>query len=179
MADTRRDFEDYAASGEIIDLFIGGTDPEHRAATVGDLGTSSSKSSLIQIVENNYDLEDLVWQTVMFDQVQINRGDIIGNITTGAISVQSAKSVEVKIGINADFAVTEEVVLTLFRNGVEAITNFQNNFQGLGDNKPIMLIWFTTLQAADGDIFEAKISSVSGAFNLDVLHAFFEIKEDR
>ena len=179
--DDRRAFQDYASSGEIDEIKIGGIENDNISATMGDIKTT--KATIKAIGVDPVSLTVGEWVTIPFNTIRLQRGFISAIVSPDPdvghyISVGLNSYFEVRGGINCEFAANEELLIQIFINGV--ISDLPPlQLQGEGVNKGISAFWSTTLEFGINDVVELKVSTNTTAFDLTILNSLLELKEDR
>lgn len=92
-----------------------------------------------------------------FNQLVIQRGGVLADASDSSLTYDAQESVhaELRIGINVEFASTEEIEFVAYINGEEYSSNYAR-IQGNGAGKPVSAFWISEITVNPADKIEIR-----------------------
>ncbi len=175
MSEIRRQFQEFASSGEITEQYIGGTTSEKKVATIEDVRTGKAQINIETEVPMN--LDD-TYQIVPFNVLLLQRYGVTADLINHSITVTDTDLYEMFGSINVHFTTNRIVEFKLFVNGFER-TIHGVQLAGLGTGNPTDAVGVDTLSLNAGDTVDLRARCIGNTVAMGIYGANLAIKTDR
>ena len=169
-------FREYALSGEIPNMFLGGNTPDDVVLTKKDLLRAKGEMS----TQFGYDvaLTTGVETKIEFDASVIARNGIATDVINSSMAVTKAGLYEVYYGLDVGCDNNEEISFEIAINGGH-IPETTIHLEGRGRTKPVPASWKKSILLNAGDVITMQVISLSTNMTASVEKSILIVKEDR
>jgi hypothetical protein len=141
--------------------------------------SDTARGSMRLATPYDHTFNDVDWAVINFDDTTQEKGGIVCDESTGAITVPNTNVYEICVGVNAGFSGQQELQLSVFVNGTQVHPE-PLAIQGRSANKPVSLYWEASFALNAGDVVDVRgHNGDSGSFTCHIKNLAFAIDEAR